>query len=91
MAIDAQVDVLKKGARAWNDWRAERPGQVPDLSGGGLRGLGGLDDDAERRGHTVLGEELLRLVLHQVHWSTSSSLLSLGRLLAALGAGGARQ
>ncbi len=39
MAIDAQVDVLKEGAQIWNAWRAERPESVPDLSGGGLRGL----------------------------------------------------
>ena len=45
MAIDAHVDVLKEGAQIWNDWRAERPESVPDLSGGGLRGLDLRDAD----------------------------------------------
>ena len=66
MAIDAHVDVLKKGARAWNDWRAEWPGQVPDLSGGGLRGLDLRDADlsqadlrrADLRGADLSGASL---------------------------------
>ncbi len=41
---------------------------APALLLGGCRGvLGLLDDGADRHRHVVLGEELLRLVLHQVH------------------------
>ena len=39
MAIDAQVELLRSGAQFWNVWRSDRPELVPDLSGGGLRGL----------------------------------------------------
>ena len=42
------------------------------LLGCGL-GVGGVGDDgADLHGHAVLGEELLRLVLHQIHVSTQS-------------------
>ncbi len=66
MAIDAQVDVLKQGAQIWNDWRAERPESVPDLSGGGLRGLDLRDADlsgadlrqADLRGADLSGANL---------------------------------
>ena len=42
------------------------------------RSLGGLDDRAEGGGHTVLREELLRLVLHQVHDRQSFVLVGYG-------------
>ena len=42
-----------------------------DLLRGRASVLGGLDGLAECAGHSVLGEELLRLVLHQVHCSPS--------------------
>ena len=45
MAVDTHVDVLKEGAQIWNEWRAERPESVPDLSGGALRGLDLRDAD----------------------------------------------
>ena len=40
--------------------------------GRGLGVLGLCDDGADRHRHVVLGEELLRLVLHQVHDATNS-------------------
>ena len=45
-----------------------------DLLGRRLRGLGGLDHLAQRRHHSMLGEEHLRLVLHQIHDRPSPSL-----------------
>ena len=38
MPNDDHVEVLGRGAAAWNEWRAEN-GEVPDLSRAGLRGL----------------------------------------------------
>ncbi len=38
MANDEQVELLTRGVRPWNAWRAERTAVV-DLSGGALRGL----------------------------------------------------
>ena len=61
-----ELDAAGLAAAAGLDLRLD-DGHAADLLGGGLRLLGGLDDDAERRGHAVLGEELLRLVLHQIH------------------------
>jgi uncharacterized protein YjbI with pentapeptide repeats len=66
MAIDAQVEVLKEGAQVWNAWRAERSESVPDLSGGGLRGLDLRDVDlsgadlgqADLRGADLSGANL---------------------------------
>ena len=39
MAHEAQVALLKRGSRAWNAWRAERPDAAIDFSDGALRGL----------------------------------------------------
>jgi len=39
MADRGQVELLKRGARVWNAWRAEQPEATVDLSGGALRGL----------------------------------------------------
>lgn len=39
MADSGQVELLKRGAQAWNAWRAEQPEARVDLSGGALRGL----------------------------------------------------
>lgn len=66
MAIDAHVEVLKEGAQIWNDWRADRPESVPDLSGGGLRGLDLRDADlsdidlrqSDLRGANLSGADL---------------------------------
>jgi uncharacterized protein YjbI with pentapeptide repeats len=38
MPNDDHIAVLRRGAAAWNAWRAER-GETPDLSRAGLRGL----------------------------------------------------
>ena len=38
MPNDDHIAVLRRGAAAWNAWRAER-GEMPDLSRAGLRGL----------------------------------------------------
>ena len=34
-----QVQHLRSGASAWNDWRRRHPGTKPDLAGAQLRGL----------------------------------------------------
>jgi uncharacterized protein YjbI with pentapeptide repeats len=39
MAHEQQVELLKRGPRAWNAWRTEEPEAAVDLSGGALRGL----------------------------------------------------
>jgi len=60
----------------------------PELLGGCASLLGGAGHDAFGHRHAVLGEELLRLVLHQVHWSTkflASSLSAWGASAPALG------
>jgi uncharacterized protein YjbI with pentapeptide repeats len=38
MARDEHVAALKRGAAIWNAWRADS-GELPDFSGGALRGL----------------------------------------------------
>ncbi len=37
MAVQAHVDMLAAGVDAWNAWRRDHPGLVPDLSGADLR------------------------------------------------------
>jgi len=39
MPDNEQVDILKRGAAAWNEWRAASPGVRPDLSGADLSDL----------------------------------------------------
>ena len=39
MTHEAQVELLKRGSRTWNAWRADQPDATVDLSGGALRGL----------------------------------------------------
>jgi uncharacterized protein YjbI with pentapeptide repeats len=68
MANDAQMSVLKRGATAWNAWRAERPKATIDLADAGLRGfdLSGADlahadlRDADLRGANLAGAALAR-------------------------------
>ncbi len=42
MADLAQLDILKRGVAAWNEWRAANPDTVPDLSGANLSRLTNL-------------------------------------------------
>ena len=68
MADADQLDVLKKGAGAWNAWRAENRSAPVELSGGALRGLdlGGADlcgadlTGADLRGTILDGADLAR-------------------------------
>ena len=68
MADADQLDVLKKGAGAWNAWRAENRSAPVELSGGALRGLdlGGADlcgadlTGADLRGTILDGASLAR-------------------------------
>jgi len=62
------LDAARLAAATGLDLRLD-DGHAADLLGGGLRLVGGLDDDTESRRDAVLGEELLRLVLHQIHGS----------------------
>jgi uncharacterized protein YjbI with pentapeptide repeats len=39
MADSEQVQLLRSGATAWNDWRRQHPDAQPDLAGAPLRGL----------------------------------------------------
>jgi uncharacterized protein YjbI with pentapeptide repeats len=57
MANDEHVDLLGRGATAWNEWRAKF-NETPDLSGAGLRGLdlSGFDlSRADLRGADLRG------------------------------------
>ncbi len=38
MANQEQLDILKKGAKVWNEWREEHPNVIPDLGGADLSG-----------------------------------------------------
>jgi uncharacterized protein YjbI with pentapeptide repeats len=60
MANHEHVAVLRRGAAAWNAWRAEH-GESPDLSQAGLRGLdlSGFDlSRADLRGADLRGTRL---------------------------------
>ena len=61
-----ELDTTSLAAAARLDLRLD-DGHAADLLGSGLRILGGLDDHTQGGGDAVLGEELLRLVLHQIH------------------------
>ncbi|MCZ6741720.1 MAG: pentapeptide repeat-containing protein [Alphaproteobacteria bacterium] len=66
MANSEQMDLLKRGTRAWNAWRAQQTEATIDLSGGALRGLdlegadlSGADlRDADLRGANLSGANL---------------------------------
>jgi uncharacterized protein YjbI with pentapeptide repeats len=60
MPNDDHIVLLRRGAAAWNAWRAER-GEAPDLSRAGLRGLdlSGFDlSRADLRGADLRGTNL---------------------------------
>src|SRR5438552_16275922 len=60
MAKDEHIAVLRRGAAAWNAWRAEHD-EVPDLSRAALRGLDltGFDlSRADLRGADLRGTKL---------------------------------
>ena len=48
MADDVHLAVLKRGADAWNRWRAAHPDIRPDLSNANLRGLDLVKVDLSR-------------------------------------------
>src|SRR5215469_6190696 len=60
MPNDEHVALLRRGAPAWNEWRAERE-ETPDLSRAGLRGLdlSGFDlSEADLRNADLRGANL---------------------------------
>ena len=66
MADDAQLAVLKQGAKAWNGWRAAHSDIRPDLSNASLRGLDLVNADLSRadlRRADLRGTNLSRAVL----------------------------
>src|SRR5215469_8495400 len=63
------IDVLRRGAPAWNAWRAEQD-VTPDLSGAGLRGLdlSGFDlSRADLRNADLRGTNLSQANLSGAH------------------------
>ena len=63
------IDVLRRGAAAWNAWRAEQD-ETPDLSGAGLRGLdlSGFDlSRADLRNADLRGTNLSQANLSGAH------------------------
>lgn len=39
MANEIQLEILGRGVAAWNKWRGEHPGKVPNLADADLRGI----------------------------------------------------
>jgi uncharacterized protein YjbI with pentapeptide repeats len=69
MPNDDHVEVLGRGAAAWNEWRAEN-GEVPDLSRAGLRGLdlSGFDlSQGDLRQADLRGTNLSQANLSRAH------------------------
>ena len=69
MPNDDHVEVLGRGAAAWNEWRTEN-GEVPDLSRAGLRGLdlSGFDfSRVDLRGADLRGTKLCDADLSGAH------------------------
>jgi len=68
MANDEHVAMLRKGVDAWNEWRFEKPLNIPDLSGTNLSGanlsganlsgadLGGADLDGANLSNTIMAD-----------------------------------
>ena len=69
MPNDDDIAVLRRGAAAWNAWRAEH-GETPDLSQAGLRGLdlSGFDlSRADLRQADLRGTNLSQANLSRAH------------------------
>src|ERR1700758_5052848 len=69
MPNDEHVAMLRRGAGAWNGWRAEHD-EMPDLSRAGLRGLdlSGFDlSRADLQGADLRGTTLSRANLSEAH------------------------
>src|SRR5262249_7107484 len=70
MPNDDHIVLLRRGAAAWNAWRAER-GVLPDLSRAGLRGLdlSGFDlSRADLQGADLQGTNLSQANLAVAKW-----------------------
>jgi len=71
MANPEHVKILEQGVDAWNKWRAENPGIIPDLEGAdpggvdllGANLIGGHLSRAHLRGADLLGAGLSRAIL----------------------------
>ena len=69
MPNDDHVAILRRGAAAWNSWRAAQ-NITPDLSGAGLRGLdlSGFDiSQADLRGADLRGTDFSQANLSAAH------------------------
>jgi uncharacterized protein YjbI with pentapeptide repeats len=69
MPNDDHVAMLRRGAAAWNEWRAEHD-ETPDLSRAGLRGLdlNGFDlSQADLRQADLTGTNLSQANLSRAH------------------------
>ena len=69
MPNDDHVAILRRGAAAWNAWRAEQD-ITPDLSGAGLRGLDLTEFDlshADLRSADLRGTDLSQANLSGAH------------------------
>jgi uncharacterized protein YjbI with pentapeptide repeats len=75
MADSEQVQRLRGGAAAWNDWRRRHPETKPDLAGAQLRGLDLSSADlgeadlrrADLRGAILRGARLVRARLDEAN------------------------
>jgi len=75
MANPKHLEILKGGAKAWRDWRKQRPDEVPDLSGSDLSNmkLNKLSfKNANLRGVNLEGARLPATKLDQVDLSNAN-------------------
>src|SRR5215469_1427269 len=78
MANDEHIVVLRRGAAAWNAWRAERD-VLPDLFRAGLRGLdlSGFNlSRADLQGADLRGTNLSQANLSEAHLEEANLFLA---------------
>ena len=68
MADQGHTAILKQGVEAWNEWRKENPGLLPDLAGEDLIGLQIIILSLRSLGHDVFSRGIIAQRLPYLHW-----------------------